>query len=164
MHAASPHPLQHSNYVPPEHLATVATWLARLRQDKPYSAFHLIQLDFGPGSAWGAAYGARRGVTVLEEFGKRLASALRNTDLVSRTSAAFWVIAPPDDMDPVLQRLHTLMDDFFKEASPTESCTLSCYALNGLGLSENGLRSLLEGTRTEPPRTTWQRTWQPAAS
>lgn len=161
--SATPSPIQHPNYVPAEQLATVALWLAQLRRDKPYSQFHLIQVSFGPSAAWGQAYGAQEGASILNDFGKQLAGALRNTDLVSRTNTVFWVLTPPDDMDPVLERLLALMSEFFDNASPATQCELACYALNNPEMSEQRLRGLLTnaGVALSP---FWHKTWPESQS
>lgn len=157
--------IRHPNFVPKDHLITVLDWLLRLRQGKAYSDFHLFCLDFGSAQSWGDYYGAAESARLLESFGRRLATVLRSSDLVTRTQAAFWVITPPDDWNVIFERLAAVMEDFYQDANPLTKGSLSCYSPSQ-AIDESGASLLrlfeVQGPAALPVLS--RREWQPYAS
>ena len=96
--------------VSPKNFAHMVDWLLHWRKRDAELDFSLVLIDFKNPSELGNTLGAKRAMDLIKRVGNEIESALRTTDLLTRTRvSSFWVLLPKGLPDIVLKKLEPII-------------------------------------------------------
>jgi len=132
-----------TNYVSFDQLIVVLDWLRNQRPDSAFSHFGLFRIAFENPQILGSTFGASEAMRRLNQFGTKLSSTVRNTDLVARDLSVFWILTPECDAEIVSGRLREIVIKVEEIGLDVVQCSVGAHVFPLEHANESSARVLL---------------------